>query len=135
MENAWRRSDNEFNTCIIAICPALFIPRSHTSTASTLGSHHVFLLFCRLFMTLDPLILLYLLVYGRVRETNVRTKLFGVKMPTIVDSRSAIKILEITLKSRRNPPLPASQIDFRLAKHAGLSYFEAFRWLIVRSIP
>lgn len=31
--------------------------------------------------------------------------------------------------------LPACQIDFRLTKHASLSYIEALRWRIVRSIP
>jgi hypothetical protein len=46
MENASHSSDNEFITCIIVICISTYLPTVATSsTASTLGSHHVFVLY------------------------------------------------------------------------------------------
>jgi hypothetical protein len=45
MENASLSLDNEFNTCIIVICISTYLPTVAISTASTLGSHHVFVLY------------------------------------------------------------------------------------------
>ena len=45
MENESLSSDNEFNTCIIAICISTYLPTVATSTESTLGSHRVFVLY------------------------------------------------------------------------------------------
>ena len=58
----------------------------------------------------------------------------GECMPAIVRGRRTLKI-PIFTKQMGLPCLPACQIDFRLTKHASLSYFEALWLRIVRSIP
>ena len=112
-------------------------PRSHSSTQSILGSHHMYFFFCRLSMT--PSVsrnhLLQSCLQPRKTKHSGELWLCGRKCLRLSRAVQHTLKIRIVLLREVSAGLPACQIDFRLTKHARVSYFEAFRRRIARSIP
>jgi hypothetical protein len=93
MENVFHSLDNEFNnTCIIVIFTCTIPHRSLLSSASTLGSYHVFFPFCSLFIYDSAS---HIVIFFSAKASSFQISQVE-QMPIFDRSRNSLKIRIVT---------------------------------------